>query len=74
MNLTLHEQERQAYRAGDTTLAGALARIVDLQAALGQATADNVEQMEEIAHLKCILGDALEDDIWRERAAAAIAD
>ena len=32
--MTIEEQERHAYQAGDTTLAGALARIVDLQAAL----------------------------------------
>lgn len=72
--MTTEELERQAYAAGDIVLASALARIVDLQHALGRATADNVEQMDEIAHLKCILGDALDDDSWRERAAAAIAD
>jgi hypothetical protein len=72
--LTIEEQERDAYTAGDTTLAGALARIDDLQRALGGATAELVELQNEIAHLKRILADALADDCWRERAAAAIAD
>ena len=30
MNLTLHEQERQAYRAGDTSTAVLLRQILDL--------------------------------------------
>ena len=72
--MTTEELERQAYQAGDTTLADALARIVDLQHALGQATANNVELQESIDHLKRILRDALADDSWRERAAAAIED
>jgi hypothetical protein len=72
--LTIEEQERDAYTAGDTTLAGALARIDDLQRALGGATAELVELQNEIAHLKRILRDALVDDSWRERARAAIAD
>lgn len=70
--LTIEEQERRAYAAGDTTLAHALARIIDLQHALGRATADNVELQESIEHLKRILADALEDDAWRERATAAL--
>ena len=72
--LTIEEQERAAYVAGDTTLADALARIDDLQRALGGATAELVDQQAEIEHLKRILRDALADDTWRERAAAAIAD
>jgi len=71
---TIEEQERGAYVAGDTTLAGALARIDDLQRALGGATAEIVAQQAEIEHLKRILRDALADDCWRERAAAAIAE
>ena len=72
--LTIEEQERHAYVAGDTTLATALARIDDLQRALGGATAALEELQDEIAHLKRILADALEDDSWRERAQAAIAE
>jgi len=72
--LTIEEQERDAYQRGDTTLAGALARIDDLQRALGGATAEIVAQQAEIEHLKRILRDALADDCWRERAAAAIAE
>ena len=71
--LTIEEQERDAYTAGDTTLAGTLARIDDLQRALGGATAEIIDQQAEIEHLKRILVDALADDCWRERAAAAIA-
>ena len=70
--MTTEEQERNAYQAGDTALADALARIVDLQHALGQATADNVDLQGRIDHLKRILADALEDDAWRERATAAL--
>lgn len=71
---TIEEQERAAYVAGDTALAAALARIDDMQSALGGATAELVDQQAEIAHLKRILRDALADDSWRERATAAIAD
>jgi len=70
---TIEEQERAAYARGDTTLAGTLARIDDLQRALGGATAEIVDQQAEIEHLKRILSDALADDTWRERAQAAIA-
>ena len=41
------ELERAAYMAGDTHTAGLLARIADLCAALGQATADNVTLQQE---------------------------
>ena len=71
---TIEEQERRAYQAGDTTLAGALARIVDLQHALGQATAAIVDLEENVDHMKRILADALADDAWRERAQAALED
>ena len=41
------ELERVAYMAGDAHTAGLLARIDDLQKALGQATADNVTLQQE---------------------------
>lgn len=40
------EQERAAYIRGDVTTAGLLARIADLQAALGRATAE-IEQLKD---------------------------
>ena len=72
--LTIEEQERQAYPAGDTTLAGALAARIEAEAALAGEAPAREELLEEIAHLKRILEDALADDSWRERAQAAIAD
>lgn len=39
MKLTIEEQERAAYMAGDTDAAALLARIDDLQRALGQSVA-----------------------------------
>lgn len=39
MRLTTEEQERLAYVTGDTTTAALLARIDDLQRALGQSVA-----------------------------------
>ena len=72
--LTIEEQERQAYQAGDTTLAGALAARIDAEDALAGEAPAREELLEEIAHLKRILEDALADDSWRERAQAAIAD
>jgi regulator of replication initiation timing len=41
------ELERVAYITGDAHTAGLLARIDDLCAALGQATADNVTLQQE---------------------------
>jgi regulator of replication initiation timing len=41
------ELERTAYMAGDAHTANLLARIDDLRAALGKATADNVELQQE---------------------------
>jgi hypothetical protein len=38
--MTLHEQERAAYIAGDTATAELLARIDELQRALGRAVAE----------------------------------
>jgi hypothetical protein len=72
--LTLDEQERQAYTAGNTTLAEALAAQIDMQHALAADVVSIEELQDEIAHLKRILEDALADDSWRERAQAAIAD
>jgi hypothetical protein len=44
--MTTEELERAAYARGDVTVAGLLARIADLQAALGRATAQ-IESLEE---------------------------
>ena len=72
--LTIEEQERAAYQAGDITLAAALAARMDAENELAQAPAALQELQSEIEHLKRILADALADDSWRERAQAAIAD
>jgi len=72
--LTLDEQERAAYAQGDIALAGALAAQIDAEDELAAVPAAREELLDEIAHLKRILTDALADDCWRERAAAAIAD
>jgi hypothetical protein len=53
--MTTEEQERNAYQAGDTTLANALARIVDLQHALGQATADNEDMRTALVAARTLL-------------------
>ena len=71
---TIEEQERGAYTAGDTTLAAALAARIDMQHALAADVVEIEELLDEIAHLKRILRDALADDSWRERAQAAIAE
>ena len=44
--MTDDELERAAYARGDVTVAGLLARIADLQAAIGRATAQ-IESLEE---------------------------
>ena len=69
---TTDEQERAAYAAGDTILAGALAARIDAEDALAGEAPAREELLDEIAHLKHILTDALADDAWRERAAAAV--
>jgi hypothetical protein len=69
---TLEEQERHAYAQGNTTLAAALAAQIDAEAALAGEAPAREELLDEIAHLKRILADALADDCWRERAAAAV--
>ena len=72
--LTLEEQERQAYTAGNIALAAALAAQIDAEGAQARAHAALEQLLDEIAHLKRILADALADDSWRERAQAAISD
>ncbi len=44
--MTTEELERAAYIRGDISTAGLLARIADLQAALGRATAE-IEQLKD---------------------------
>lgn len=71
--LTIEEQERAAYQRGDTALAALMAARIDAEDELAAVPAAREELQDEIAHLKRILKDALADDCWRERAAAAIA-
>ena len=71
---TLDEQERAAYQRGDITLAATLAARIDAENALAAAEPAREELLDEIAHLKRILRDALADDCWRERAQAALED
>ena len=65
--------ERDAYMSGNVVLAEALGRIEDLSEDIGRLRQDAQELEKNIAHLKRILVDALTDDCWRERAAAAVA-
>jgi len=74
MTMTIEEQERAAYAAGDTALADALAQVIDLQNEAADLRAAAEDADSTIAHLKRILADALNDDAWRERATAAIED
>ena len=62
--LTIDEQERAAYQAGDIALAAALARILHLEDAAA----------EHHALLRDALDGEAGDDAWRARAQAAIAD
>ena len=71
---TNEERERRAYSQGDIALAAALAAQIDAEGAQARAHAALEQLLNEIAHLKRILADALADDCWRERAQAAIAD
>ena len=62
---TIEEQERQAYSAGNTALADALAQVIDLENAA--------------AELRAVIRDAvdlIDQDItdWHERARAALED
>jgi hypothetical protein len=70
--LTIEEQERQAYAAGNTALAAALAQVIDLENEACELRAAATDAELTIEHLKRILSDALDDDAWRERAAAAL--
>jgi hypothetical protein len=72
--LTNEEQERAAYQAGHLSQAAAYGRISDLESALADADNRLDRQDAEIAHLKRILADALDDDSWRERAQAAVSE
>ena len=61
MGLTLEEQERRAYLAGDTVLAAALAAAVDAQ-----------EEADEVEDLRARCADLeVENDILQDKLAAA---
>jgi hypothetical protein len=70
--LTIEEQERAAYAAGNTALAAALAQVIDMENEACELRAAAAEAEREIEHLKRVLSDALADDCWRERATAAL--
>ena len=70
--MTIEEQERYAHASGDTKLAAALAQVIDLENEAADLRAAAADDADAIAHLKRIIADALNDDAWRERAAAAI--
>jgi hypothetical protein len=63
--LTIEEQERHAYAAGNTALAAALAQVIDLE--------------NQAAELRDVIRDARgeidpEKTDWHERATAALED
>ena len=70
--MTIEEQERQAYAAGNIALAAALGQVIDLENEACELRAAATDAQLTIEHLKRIIADALSDDVWRERAAAAI--
>jgi hypothetical protein len=70
--MTIEEQERQAYAAGNIALAAALARVIDLENEAADLRAAVTDAELTIEHIKRIISDALDDDSWRERAAAAL--
>tara|TARA_R110000868_G_scaffold44601_1_gene148836 strand:- start:186 stop:404 length:219 start_codon:yes stop_codon:yes gene_type:complete len=70
--LTIEEQERHAYADGNYALAHVLGRVIDLENQACELRAAAADDARTIQHLKRILADALADDCWRERAAAAI--
>ena len=70
--LTIEEQERQAYASGNTALAAALSQVIDLENEACELRAAATDAELTIEHLKRILADALNDDVWRERARAAL--
>jgi hypothetical protein len=71
--LTLEEQERAAYASGDTKLAAALARVIDLEDAAAELRAI----IRDAADLIHKLFDRKKTDVhacWHDRATAALAD
>ena len=70
--MTIEEQERAAYTAGDIALADAMAQVIDLENEAADLRAFMSDAEDTIEHLKRIIADALNDDAWRERAAAAL--
>ena len=61
MQLTLEEQEREAYRAGNTDLANAIGKVIDLQNYVSELHALIEEQIHQT------------DDVeWAERARSTI--
>lgn len=72
MQLTLEEQERAAYAAGNMPLATAWGRIIDLEQERILLRGTLIDAQTTLEHLKRILADALVDDCWRERATAAL--
>lgn len=72
MSLTLEEQERKAFADGNYDLARTLARMIELEDTLADERSVIALQKTDIEHILRILKDALADDCWRERAAAAL--
>jgi hypothetical protein len=62
MQLTLEEKEREAYRDGNTDLANAIGKVIDLENYVSELHALIEEQIHQT------------DDVeWSERAAAVLA-
>jgi len=74
MSRTLEEQERAAFADGDYALAHMIAHVIELEDDACELRAAATDDARTIEHIKRILRDALADDCWRERAAAAIAE
>jgi hypothetical protein len=70
--MTIEEQERAAYAAGNIALAVALGQVIDLENEAADLRAAVTDAELTIEHIKRIISDALDDDSWRERAAAAL--
>jgi len=63
MQLTLEEKEREAYRDGNTELANAIGKVIDLENYIAELHALIEEKIDQI------------DDVeWSERARSAIED
>ena len=69
---TIEENERAAYAQGDTALATAWGRVIDLEQECITLRDTLIDAQTTLEHLKRILADALVDDCWRERATAAL--